>query len=101
MGKFVVKTAAQERREDKAYRSEQDNLLTSIGLKREDFPCLDHVFFLDEVVLVVTRDSANIFDPVPPRNLLDARYIRDLDRFEYTFMPVRDEYVGEPVVETY
>lgn len=101
MGKHVVKTAAEARRQDKSYRDEQDRLLEAIGLNRKNFPCLDGIVQLDETVLVWTGDSADIFEPVPPRNLLDCRYNRETDRWEYTFLPVREEYVGEPIVETY
>ena len=98
---YIVKEARAAGRQERLYRDHQTRLLEAIGLKREDFPCFDGIVQLDETVLVWTGDHANIFEPVPPRNLLDARYNRETDKFEYTFLPVREEYVGEPVVETY
>lgn len=96
---FIVKTAKDERNSERRYRREQDALLQSIGMSREDFPCFEGIAVEDELVIVWARDNASW--PSRPKNFVEYIYNGESDRFEYTFMARDEEYVGEPVVETY
>lgn len=88
---FVVKSEEREASGLARYIAEQDELLASANLTRDDFPGLKAVAQEDGLVIVAADKPASFVQDVWPINLAWSLYTNsDPGLYEYGFIPVRD-----------